>query len=111
MNLKETSKSNEEQKYEKELKNFLFGIAERIESVEKEKQKDVIKKLREEYNCFCDKLRRMTKQNNGKRYSELVRSYAPVLYSCTVILRFYEKGYDSWNHERGQAGNQTVLGR
>lgn len=106
---KEIRREIEEQKYEKELKNFLFGIADRIESAEGEKQKDMIKKLREEYNCFCEKLRLMTKQNNGKRYSELVRSYAPVLYSCTVILRFYEKGYDSWNQENMQAGNHTVL--
>lgn len=89
---KETDRTTEERKYEKELKNFLFGIADRIESAKGEKQKDMIRKIREEYNCFCEKLRRMTKQNNGKRYSELVRSYAPVLYSCTMILRFYEKG-------------------
>lgn len=108
---KETSRTTEEQKYENELKDFLFGIAERIESAGGEKQKDMIRKIREEYNCFCDKLRWMTKQNNGKRYSELVRSYAPVLYSCTVILRFYEKGYDSWNQENMQAGNHTVLKR
>ncbi len=108
---KETDRTTEEQKYEKELKNFLFGIADRIESAEGGKQKDMIKKIREEYNCFCEKLRRMTRQNNGKRYSELVRSYAPVLYSCTIILRFYEKGYDSWNQAGGQAGNQRVLGR
>ena len=107
---KEIRREIEEQKYEDELKDFLFGIADRIESAESVKQKDVIRKIREEYNCFCEELKLLIGQN-GEMYGELVRSYAPVLYSCTRILRFYEKEYDSWNHERRQTGNHTVLKR
>lgn len=108
---KEIRREIEEQKYENELKDFLFGIAGRIESTEGEKQKDMIRMIREEYDCFCEKLRLLISQNDGERYSELVRSHAPVLYSCTLILRFYEKGYDSWNQEKRQAGSHTVLKR
>lgn len=108
---KETSRTTEEQKYENELKDFLFGIADRIESAEPAKQRDVIRKIREEYNCLCEKLRLLISQNDGERYSELIRRHAPVLYRCIVILQFYEKGYDNWNREKRQAGNHAVLKR
>lgn len=104
---KETRRETEEQKYEKELKNFLFGIAERIESADPAKQKNVIQKIREEYNSLGKEFQLLVGQNS-ERYSELVRNYAPVLYSCTVMIQFYEKEYDSWNHERRKSGNHMV---